>query len=71
VIPIQIGADVGKTTVIGIELSFRTEANTNVNNVDTEKAITRNFNLFIFLTGKACGRMCSNSCGGIFVSSLF
>lgn len=66
-VPIQIGAVEGIITFIGISKNFKINANDIVNKLEKIKLIKRNFILFLFLIGNACGGICS--CGGIFFSS--
>ena len=56
-VPIQTGAADGIIILIGIPKNFNVNANVIVNNDETIKLISKNFILFLFLIGSACGGM--------------
>ena len=62
-VPIQTGALDGSMTFTGIPKNFNANAKVIVNRLEKMKLITRNFILFLFLIGNACGGMCKY--GGI------
>ena len=58
-VPIQTGAVDGIMTLIEIPKNFNANANAVVNKDEKIKLISKNFILFLFLIGSACGGICS------------